>query len=167
MHSLFPGPRLWPLHLSFNEAARATLYKRKAGHVPPRLIPLTLKDKSSRLYTTWSHSYLHSITSALPCPPSPAARNTFLCLQQAGHAPQSRALTLLFSWSGTFLTAHLSPPSSVCSSVFLSDARPVSQLKHPLSGTPSPPQPALFIPALNHIMFYLHVCLLDCLPSSC
>lgn len=88
MHSPFPGPQLWPLHLSFNEAARATLYKRKAGHVPPRLIPLTLKAKSSRLYTTWSHSYLHSITSALPCPPSPAAWNTFPCLQQAGHAPQ-------------------------------------------------------------------------------
>lgn len=58
---------------------------------------------------------------------------------------------------GTFLKARLSPPSSVYSDVFLNEAQLNSLIKCPLPGILSARQPALFILALNHIIYYVRV----------
>ena len=164
------------MHVSFNKATKVPLYKCKLDHAPPLVTP----HNGGLLHSWWKpksskalHDLVflqfppqHSLHSPLPSLSSCSECRVVLPTVQA--CSQHGSLSLAFSMPGTFLKVHLSPPSSVYSNVFLNEAHPSSLIKHRLPGILSTHEPALFILALNHIIYYVHVYLylLDCLFSS-
>lgn len=130
MRNVKLSPRLsvfytWPLHSSFNKAARMMIPSKLRVYV--LLLPSqsmaahSIQGKScshpSSIYMTWFHSYLtqhHFLSPLLTL----SCYTELLAVSPRGQAGPSHCQSFLLP--GTFFIAPLSLPSSVCSNVSFS-----------------------------------------------